>query len=406
MSFFKFKEEDVIRHHIKTYPYNHFLIYNNNIFYNQKPSLSGVLDSSVGLTPDGHISLYEMNVDRSTASDTYNADTQTGNKALIRPFTYKSNNSYASTFKSITNQEFFNKKPTRDSNGNIQLPILTGSYPMSSSLSILYYAQDQYRPHVDALKNICNNYTSFNPHYQFSSSLYARDFASTPLSLLNIPSIFYGEKQKKGGIDLKFYISGTLAGHLSDVNRNGTLVEIKEGSVLSGSVEGVVLYNEGIQILTGTNNQSTIHSENYVGAGNDNPKWVYFGSTLSSSQTTISSSYTVEFKGQNTIPVLTMNAHAKSGQLNHSNNPSFIRSGSFIEPTVTSTEYKEDESRKIVNIVSSSYIEPTGSFEKITYISSINLYDEYRNLIGIAKLSKPIKKTESRDLTFKQKLDL
>ena len=92
-----------------------------------------------------------------------------------------------------------------------------------------------------------------------------------------------------------------------------------------------------------------------------------------------------------------MNAHAKVGELNHSNNPTYIQSGSYIIPTVTSTEYKEDDKRKIANIVSSSYSDPTGSFKKTTYISSINLYDKKRNLIGIAKLSKPVKKTEERD---------
>ena len=35
-----------------------------------------------------------------------------------------------------------------------------------------------------------------------------------------------------------------------------------------------------------------------------------------------------------------------------------------------------------------------------------HIYDENKNLIGIAKLSKPVKKTEGRDLTFKIKLDL
>ena len=206
------------------------------------------------MVPNGHISLYEMNVDRSSGSHTFNADTQSGNKSLIQPFTYKSNNSYVSTFKSITNKEFFSKKPTRDSDGIIQLPILTGSYPMSSSISVLYFSENQYRPHIDALKNICSYYTKFSPHYQFSSSLYARDFASDSLSLINIPSIFYGEKIKKGSVDLKFYISGTLVGHLSDKRKNGELVEVCESSTLSGSLEGIVLYNEGILFLTGTNN--------------------------------------------------------------------------------------------------------------------------------------------------------
>ena len=60
----------------------------------------------------------------------------------------------------------------------------------------------------------------------------------------------------------------------------------------------------------------------------------------------------------------------------------------------------------IKNIVSSSYPDPTGSFQKTTYISSIGIYDEDKNLIAIAKVATPVKKTEDRELTFKLKLDI
>ena len=62
--------------------------------------------------------------------------------------------------------------------------------------------------------------------------------------------------------------------------------------------------------------------------------------------------------------------------------------------------------RPIKNIVSSSYPDPTGSFEKTTYISKIGIYDEDKNLIGIAKVATPVKKTVERDFTFKIKLDI
>ncbi len=47
----------------------------------------------------------------------------------------------------------------------------------------------------------------------------------------------------------------------------------------------------------------------------------------------------------------------------------------------------------------------TGSFQKETYISQIGIYDEDRNLIAVAKLATPVKKTEERDYTFKLKYD-
>ena len=57
------------------------------------------------------------------------------------------------------------------------------------------------------------------------------------------------------------------------------------------------------------------------------------------------------------------------------------------------------------NIVSSSHSHFSESFRKQTYISQIGLYDDDRNLIGIAKLATPVKKTEDLDYTFKLKVD-
>ena len=61
--------------------------------------------------------------------------------------------------------------------------------------------------------------------------------------------------------------------------------------------------------------------------------------------------------------------------------------------------------KEIKNIVSSSFADPTGSFEKQVYISKIGLYDKDRNLIGIAKLATPVRKREIDSYTFKLKLD-
>ena len=56
-------------------------------------------------------------------------------------------------------------------------------------------------------------------------------------------------------------------------------------------------------------------------------------------------------------------------------------------------------------MVSSSFAFPTASFQKETYITRVGIYDENRNLIGIANVATPVKKTEERDLTFKLKVD-
>ena len=68
--------------------------------------------------------------------------------------------------------------------------------------------------------------------------------------------------------------------------------------------------------------------------------------------------------------------------------------------------FLENDNAVIKNIVKVDYDEVDPPFEKTTFISKIGIYDEMKNLIGIAKVSKPVKKTEGRDLTFKVKLDL
>ena len=71
-----------------------------------------------------------------------------------------------------------------------------------------------------------------------------------------------------------------------------------------------------------------------------------------------------------------------------------------------SAGYIENEKREIKNVVSSAYAGPSGSFEKTTYISKVGVFDKNKNLIGVAKVATPVKKTVNRDFTFKMKLDI
>ena len=45
-------------------------------------------------------------------------------------------------------------------------------------------------------------------------------------------------------------------------------------------------------------------------------------------------------------------------------------------------------------------------FQKQTFISKVGIYDENKNLIAIANVAEPVKKTEDRDFTFKLKIDI
>ena len=101
-----------------------------------------------------------------------------------------------------------------------------------------------------------------------------------------------------------------------------------------------------------------------------------------------------------------MFATAPKGQLNQSNNPTFVKFSTANYAATGSKTYLENNKQVIKNIVSSSFPDPTGSFEKTTYISKIGIYDSSRNLIGIGKVATPVRKTVERDFTFKIKLDI
>jgi len=268
---------------------------------------------------------------------------------------------------------------------------------------------------LESLRNTINYYKHVSPHYTYfgdipdynAGSWRARDLNTENVGLISIPAIIHGGGIKRGSVSLKFYISGTLQAELTDENKRGELVQAS-GSSNNGQVAGLVLYNEGAILLTGSWSLNSGHQANYVAAGNDNPKWVYFGSTILESSTisTPSSSYVLDFKATEKIPNLTMLAHANRGELNYSNNPSFISSSILNVPLTGTLGYHENKNRLIKNIVSSSYTQTTGSFEKITYITKVGIYDKNKNLIGIANLANPVRKREQDSYTFKLKLDM
>jgi hypothetical protein len=174
-----------------------------------------------------------------------------------------------------------------------------------------------------------------------------------------------------------------------------------------GKVAGVVLYNEGFVALTGSWDISPTHTTETYESTPPTPaapkwtNWGFYGATHSS--------WDIDFLGTNYIPTMTMLAHAKQGDLNHSNNPTFIdyadRNDNSEEAPLSPNKFTEDAELKIANVVKSPYANHSGSFEKTTYISKIGIYDEDKNLIGIAKLATPVKKTESRQYTFKLRID-
>jgi hypothetical protein len=281
--------------------------------------------------------------------------------------------------------------------------------------------------HINALKNTINHHSIMSPHFRYSASFatgYERDLDVVPVNLISVPSIFYGSGIEKGTISLKYYLTGTLIGEIKDENKNGELIQIgPEGSTGSGSVAGIALYKQGFVILTGSWDLQTtgpLADAQLDYKDDDSPvasSWLYFAvgandgiphHDADGANTRASASYVMHFSGTNEVPVMTMFAHAPKGQLNYSNNPTYLTysaTAADYNALTSSISYREPD-LATTNILTSSFDSPTASFAKETYISRIGLYDKDRNLIGVTTVAKPVKKTEDREFTFKLKLDL
>lgn len=390
MSVYKFKEQEIFVNSLRLYPKYEFTMYSGTMYINNEQPNSGAFTSASLNVPSGYISLLEKNIDRLSGSNNF-----------IYPFITKDGS--LQSFATVSTSQFAQSFTYGDE--------ITGSYPMSSSLYRNYYSASAPRTHLDALQNTMNHYINLSPHYEYSGTL--GDKSDQELNLISIPSIFYGTRIKRGTMDLKFYITGTLVGQLQDVNRNGELIQVApSGSTGSGSVAGVVLYTEGFVVLTGSwSLDSTLR--NYV---NDislrkQTRWIYWGSGITGfDNPAMTGSHTsISFQGETNMPTLTMYAHAPRGELNHSNNPTFLQNGQELYTSSleqTGSRYIENDRALIKNTVYSPYDNYEAPFEKHTYISKVAIYDENMNVLGVAKVAKPVKKTEDREFSFKLKLDI
>jgi len=390
MPYYKFGPTDIFHNRIKTYPKSEFFIYDGQVYYNNNPNwIRPGTDDDLNHVPYGYVSLYELNVDRQSGQ-------------LIFPFITKQGS--LTSFKTVATSQFNTDYAYGDQ--------MEGSYPLSASIMFSHSVLDSPRDHINALQNTLDYYIINSPHYAYSSSnVQGCEKNSQRLSLISIPSIFYGSSIRKGSVRLKYYVSGALLAELQDIGKNGELIEVTSSVHATGNVAGVVLYNEGFLILTGS---WDLHPDTFTDVyapGATSPAWLFFANGANDSTYTpgaaYSSSYSMEFEGINYVPTLTMLAHAPKGVLNHSSNPTYKKTGSGGVPDITSSmsRYFEDDTTAIKNIVTSSHSHHSASFKKQTYISQIGLYDDDRNLLAIAKLATPVKKTEDRDFTFKLKLD-
>ena len=381
MALFKFDKDDIFINTLVAYPETSFYIVSGNVYLDNMPHL-GQTNSDV---PDGYLSLYELNNDKTVGQKIY--------PELFKDWQRQN-------FKYYTEASLNAKYSYGD--------IITGSYDLSASISVDRYATNSSRRKINSLRNSLDHYSIHSKHLAYNSSL--GDKSTQEITLVSIPSIFYGERIKKGSVKLDYYVSGTLVGTLEDKNYNGELIQTAPvGSTGSGSVAGCVLYKEGTVLLTGSWTLDSTSLAYYGGASVS--KWTQFGSGLHkniSALTTLpSASFNLSFQSVTHTNTLMMMAHAKYGECNYSNNPTYK---DYSHPNngvaLTSSVSFVESSVPPKNITDTPLTDVTPKLKRETYISKVAIYDKDRNLIGYAKVATPVRKTEDRQYTFKLKLDL
>ena len=395
MALFKFHDDDIFINTIEAYPEFRFMVHSGAVVIDNVPDMSGSNLANIHDTARGHVSLFQRNIDRHTIQKQHARILKAGYRHSLKIYTEAQHNVWF----------------------NYDGQFITSSYNHSASISRNYFDSDTNRLHLRAIKNSLNENKIFSPHYAYKNS--SRDLQAVDVNLVSVPSIFYGQQIKKGTACLKFYITGSLVGELKDEKKNGELIQVGPvGSPYSGSVAGVVLYEQGVFVLTGAwpLNYDLVDYEG-DGSANNNPKWTYFGAYTNSPASinsgngvpasALESSFTIDYQGITQKQTMMMMAHARTGDMNHSNNPTYKDTS---HPNLTafkssSFQYIEPEI-PIKNIVHTPLTDQVPQFEKETYITKVALYDEKKNLIGVAKVAVPVRKTESRQYTFKLKLDI
>ena len=441
---FKFTPDDLFINRLKTYPEYNVFIHQGLMYVNKESQLTG----------QGGIPVYDINRNRTAGMASIEPLVVSGSQRIAfkkqqhQPLieTHSGDFQWATAYVGGIETQAVTQS-TRTYSELITAVVhgtsaaITGSYPNESPITrklsgkiselanLTYFDFNtstektenitlpvSHNPTASALQNVARKYTTLSDHFILaSSSVRSRNLITGPqadnINFIFIPSMYYGSTIKKGSVELNYYLTGSKIASCADVNHNGTLIGTT-GST-SGSVVGIVMYDEGVIMLTSSVNLETGPALSIRYNGNSSPaalsSWQYYGTTLNDSVPPASTnlantSFDLNFKGTNYVSSMTMFAHANKGHLNHSNNPT------YKDPTFTPSNttgggniFVEGEST-LANVVSASYV--SASFEKTTYISKVHIYDEDGNLIAITSMAKPVKKTLNDEFTFKMKLDL
>ena len=413
-----FTPDDIFINTIKAHPELNFFIYGTEVFYNNHDNLIGQNTNVLSDETTGSVSLFELNIDRS--NNFISASSISGYDSKLV----------------LADKKQYNTLLGKAHNGSLYAPPTSSAYPLTASITRMYSEAETItfgsstsrdsltlNRHVSALLVPAKKYSVQSKHFELSGTivsadgnqLMSRNLLTSTVNIIDIPAILYGSEIKRGSTTLKYFITGSLLAECSDIGNNGVLVETTGSN--EGAVVGLVFRHEGVIMLTASHDLESGVDISYDGGGSaDAASWLYFGAgandgiphKMSGVRALPSASFNVNLQGTSYVSTMTLFCQAPKGKYNFSNNPTSVVSSSDGRITsFKSGSFTYSEPRlEIKNVVSSSYSGHEEDFERTTYISKIGIYDKNDNLIMIAAPSKPIRKKENDEYTFKLTYDI
>jgi hypothetical protein len=186
-----------------------------------------------------------------------------------------------------------------------------------------------------------------------------------------------------------------LGSSLSRSGPGGSFYYVYSGSLTNGlytgnnsaTPYGIVYPDAGIIVLNGValDTSASINTKRNPATGSSSYNSERLFNSISGA---MQFSNDFSFKGRTleTINSTIYFARVGNGEFNFSNNISYYQTGSeqYIKPLMLSTQ---------------------DTYKNVTYVTTIGLYNDNKDLLAVAKLSKPVGKTSDSEMIIKIKLD-
>lgn len=257
---------------------------------------------------------------------------------------------FRSSFYFLDTDGEFSPGTSRDLN-NSNGSFVTGSWNLSGAIEAIpnLSLSSRDKNSILRLKSLYAENAFIKQENYLSESILS---SGNDMLIINIPQVLYGSEIKPGSF--RASLAGAINSDEYFDDGYGGLYEISGGAASEDLLVGSIFYQHGI---------------------------IMFGENIAYHTPESLDSVSIDFSGTSTIPMTMYICTAPRGESNFSNNESFTLFSSASNKNEITTKDNE------------------------TYITTVGLYDEDYNLLGVAKTSKPILNKEGTSIQFRLKLN-